>query len=59
MSNFNKRVVSYLNETYKNKLRELCSIREQKEAVIVREIIKEYLDLKNKDKAKMNKLSNS
>ena len=51
----NKRVVSYLDETYKNKLKELCSIREAKEAVIIREILKSHLDLNDKYTIKGNK----
>ena len=48
MKSFNKRVVTYLSEQYKKKLTEICKDREEKEALIVREIIKEYFDLKEK-----------
>ena len=43
----NHRVVTYLNEKYKNKLRELCEDREEKEATIVRQIIIAFLDQRN------------
>ncbi len=48
----NKRVTSYLSDTYKKKLKEICNDREGKEAVILREIIKEYFDLKEKSNRK-------
>ena len=44
MNNSNKRVVTYLNEKYKKKLEEICKDREEKEALIIREIVKEYFD---------------
>jgi hypothetical protein len=43
----NNRVVTYLSEKYKNKLQDLCKDREEKEAMIVREIIKEFIDQKS------------
>jgi hypothetical protein len=42
----NKRVVTYVSGKYKNKLQDLCKDREEKEAMIVREIIKEFIDQK-------------
>ncbi len=44
MKSYNQRVVTYLSEKYKQKLEEFCADREEKEALIVREILKEYLD---------------
>lgn len=43
----NHRVVTYLSEKYKNRLRELCEEREEKEATIVREIIIAFLTKRN------------
>ncbi len=54
MNSFNKRVVTYLSEKYKKSLQQLCDDREEKEALIVREIIKEYFDLQEKYKIKPN-----
>jgi predicted DNA-binding protein len=50
MNNLKKRVVTYLNDKYKQKLEEICDDREEKEALIVREIIKDYLDRMEKYK---------
>ncbi len=36
------RVVTYLSDKYKKELEEICRDREEKEAFIVREILKEY-----------------
>ena len=44
MEHKKNRVVTYLSEKYKNKLQYICSDREEKEAKIVREIIKKFLD---------------
>jgi hypothetical protein len=44
MKSLNKRVVTYLSEKYKKKLEEICQDREEKEALIVREILKGYFD---------------
>ncbi len=40
----NNRVVTYISGKYKDKLEKLCKDREEKEAMIVREIIKEFID---------------
>ena len=42
------RVVTYLSDKYKKQLEEICRDREEKEAFIVREILKEYFDQKIK-----------
>jgi len=47
MNSFNKRVVTYLTENYKKKLEQICQDREEKEAYILREIIKEYIERKD------------
>lgn len=44
MNHFDKRVVTYLNDKYKKKLEAICADREEKESLIVREILKEYFD---------------
>lgn len=44
------RVVTYLSDKYKKQLEEVCHDREEKEAFIVREILKEYFDQKMKFK---------
>ncbi len=50
MKSFNKRVVTYLSEKYKSKLQDLCNDHLEKEAAIVRQIIKEYFDQREKNK---------
>ena len=52
MDNFDKRVVTYLSEKYKKMLEDICKDREEKEALIVREILKEYFDQRMKLKKK-------
>jgi hypothetical protein len=52
MDNFDKRVVTYLNAKYKYKLQALCKDREEKEAFIVREILKNFFDQKSSNKKK-------
>jgi hypothetical protein len=48
MKSLNKRVVTYLSEKYKKRLEEICADREEKEALIVREILKGYFDSSDK-----------
>ncbi len=48
----NKRVVTYLSEKYKDKLRILCKDREEKEATIVREILRDFFDHRERQKWK-------
>lgn len=54
MNHFDKRVVTYLSEKYKRMLEEVCQDREEKEAYIVREILKEYFDQKIKYKKRLS-----
>ena len=54
MNNFDKRVVTYLSDKYKQKLEEMCHDREEKEALIVREILKDFFDQKEKLKKRMS-----
>jgi hypothetical protein len=60
MNSFNKRVVTYLSERYKKQLQEICDDREEKEAFIVREILKEYFEINKAyiEKASKFKISN-
>lgn len=51
----NNRVVTYLSEKYKNKLQDLCSDREEKEATIVREILRDFFDHRERLKLKRTK----
>ena len=44
MEHQKNRVVTYLSEKYKNMLQSICMDREEKEATIVREIVKKFLD---------------
>ena len=48
----NNRVVTYISGKYKNKLQELCKDREEKEAMIVREIIKDFIDQRSNQGSK-------
>lgn len=50
----NKRVVTYLSEKYKKMLEDTCKDREEKEAFIVREIIKQHFDQRMKYKKGYN-----
>lgn len=52
MDNLDKRVVTYLSEKYKKMLEEICKDREEKEAPIVREILKDYFDQRMKTRKK-------
>jgi hypothetical protein len=54
MQSVDKRVVTYLSEKYKKMLEETCKDREEKEAFIVREIIKQYFDQRMKYKKGYN-----
>lgn len=56
MKNLKKRVVTYLNVKYKEKLEALCLDREEKEALIVREILKSYLDSREKLRNKVGSM---
>jgi hypothetical protein len=56
MKSQRSRVVTYLSEKYKSELQELCKEREEKEAMIVREILKEFLDHRALEKLKKERV---
>ena len=52
MSTLTNRVVTYLNDKYKKKIEAVCEDREEKEATILREIIKDYFDQRENNRTK-------